>query len=223
MSYPLKSVTFSARLSIIGTLFYAFVMYVAFAFIQPELDPLYRFGSEYSVGRMGWLMKLAFYVWSGGLIALAFAMAKGLDEDSRSTAAIILFAVGALGVFFAGVFDSDLQVLNDKPPPLWVEPPASDESNLHSWAGMIGLVSLMIGAGIASRRLRLAGKLQSAYHSLRWLSWLTPVLFIAFATYFVSIGLAGLGQRIFLALMFAWQVIVAWGLGSGAFHRVSNA
>jgi hypothetical protein len=166
---------------------------------------------------MGWLMKLAFYVWSCGLLLLAFAMAKGLDTESCSIAAIILFVVGALGVFFAGVFDSDLQVLNENPPPLWLEPPGSDESNIHSLAGLIGLVSLMVGAGIASRRLRIAGRLQSTYRSLRWLSWLTPVSFAAFATIFVSLGLAGLGQRVFLALMFAWQIIAAWGLAVGAF------
>ncbi len=212
-----SSTVISARIAIAGIIFYAFVMYVAFAFIQPELNPMYRFGSEYSVGRMGWLMKLAFFVWSGGLMAFAFAMVKGLDAESRSYTAIVLFAIGALGVFFAGVFDSDLQVLNESPPPLWVEIPPSDEQILHAASGMIGLLSLMAGAGFASRRLRRAGRLQSGYQSLRLLSWLTPAVFVAFATIFVSNGLAGLGQRIFLALMFAWQLIAATGLSVGAF------
>jgi hypothetical protein len=75
---------------------------VAFVFIQPELNPLYRFGSEYSLGRMGWLMKLALFVWGGGMLALAPAMAKGLDTASCSRTAIILFAVGGVGVFLAG-------------------------------------------------------------------------------------------------------------------------
>lgn len=43
-----NSVVISARIAIAATVFYAFVMYVAFAFIQPELNPLYRYGSEYS-------------------------------------------------------------------------------------------------------------------------------------------------------------------------------
>jgi hypothetical protein len=67
---------------------FAFVMYVAFVFIQPELNPAFRFGSAYSVGRMGWFMKVAFLVWGGGLLALALATAKGLDTASRSTTAI---------------------------------------------------------------------------------------------------------------------------------------
>ena len=217
MSDSLKLSVLAARTAIAGVLFYAFIMYGAFVLIQPELNPLYRYGSEYAVGRMGWLMKLAFFVWAGGLVALAYSMAKGLDARSRSIAAIVLMVIGAIGVFLAGVYDSDLQVLNENPPPLWIEGPASNEQVVHAASGMVGLLSLMIGAGFASRRLRLAGHLRSVYRSLRWLSWATPGAFIAFGTLFVSYGYAGLGQRIFLALMFCWQVIMAWGISSSAF------
>lgn len=71
-----------------SVLFYAIVMYVAFVFIHPELDPLYRYGREYAVGLAGWLMKLAFFVWAGGLAAPTYSMAKGLDAQSRSIAAL---------------------------------------------------------------------------------------------------------------------------------------
>lgn len=205
-----------ARIAFLSMLLYVVVMYVVFAFVQPELNPLYRYGSEYSVGRMGWLMKLAFFVWGGGLLALALAMTKGLDAESRSRTAIILLVVGGLGVFLAGVFDSDLQVLNEDPPPVWVEGPPSDEQLLHAAAGMVGLLNLMVAAGFATRRLRLAGRLTSKYRSLRVLSWLTPVAFLAFLIS-VSYGFAGLGQRIFLGSMFAWQLIAARGIVNGAF------
>lgn len=217
MSDTSKSTAMLARVSLLGTVFFAIVMYVAFVFIQPELNPLYRYGSEYSVGRVGWLMKLAFFVWGGGVVALALAMAKGMDEAIRSRTAITLLIVGGVGVFFAGIFDSDLQVLNANPPPLWVEPPPSDEQMLHAMAGMVGLLSLMVGAGFATRRLRLGGRLAPKHRVVRLLAWLTPAAFIAFAFFFVPNGLAGLGQRIFLAFMFAWMIIVAHGLANGAF------
>jgi hypothetical protein len=217
MTDATKPIVVLARTAMLGTLFYVFVMYVAFLFIQPELNPIHRFGSEYSVGRMGWLMKLAFFVWGGAMQALALTMARGLDVAARSKTAVVLFVVGGVGVFFAGVFDSDLQVLNENSPPRWVEAPASDEELLHSTAGMVGLMSLMVGAGFATRRLRLAGRLRSKYRTLRSLAWLTPAAFLAFAFFLVSYGLAGLGQRIFLALMLAWQVLTARGLATGAF------
>jgi hypothetical protein len=212
-----KSPVVLARVAMAGMLFFVFVMYIAFVFIQPELNPLYRFGSEYSAGRMGWLMKLAFFLWGGGLLALALAMAKGLDTAARSRTAIIHFVFAGFGVAFAGLFDSDLQVLNEDPPPVWVETPPSDEQMLHDAGGFVGLISQMVAAGFATRRLRLAGRLGPKYLILRVLSWFTPAAFIAFALFFVSYGLAGLGQRIFLAMMFAWQIIAAHGLATGAF------
>lgn len=55
----------------------------------------------------------------------------------------------------------------------------------------------------------------------RSLSWSAPVAFVAMATLFASYGLMGLGQCIFLALMFAWLLIAAHGLSVGAYssHR----
>ncbi len=206
-----------ARVAIVASAFFVLVMYVAFLFIQPELNPLYRYGSEYAVGRMGWLMKAAFFVWGTGLLAFALAQATGLDPEARSPIGIALFAIAAVGVFVAGTFDSDLQVLNPSPPPLWIEPPASDEQQLHALAGLVAFFAIMPGAGLVSRRLRLAGRLRGPYRWLRALSWLITVSFFVFAFGFASIGLSGLGQRLFLGVLFAWLFMAAWGLGKGVF------
>ncbi len=74
----------------------------------------------------------------------------------------------------------------------------------------------MAGAGFATRRLRRAGRLRSGYRALRVLAWLTPAAFVAFLA-LIAYGLAGLGQRVFLGLLFAWQILAAWGLAQGAF------
>lgn len=209
--------SFFARVAVAGTVFFGVVMYVAFVFIQPDLSPLHRFGSEYAVGPMGWLMKAAFFAWAAGVLSLAIAMEKGLDPVARSRAAVALLGLAAAGLVVAGTFDADLQVRNADPPPLWVEPPPSDEQILHIVGSFAFFVSLMLGAGLASRRLRLAGRLRGAYRALRVLSWAAPLTFVAFATYFVPQGLAGLGQRIFLLVLFAWVVMFARGVGTGVF------
>lgn len=213
---------FSARVAIAGTIFFAVVMYIVFAFIQPELNPLHRFGSEYAVGRGGWLMKGAFFAWAAGVLSLAVAMAKGLDPEARSRGAVILLGLSAAGLLAAGVFDTDLQVPNDNPPPLWVEPPPSDEHMRHVAGSFVFFLSLMSAAGLASRRLRLAGRLRGVYRALRHLSWLSPLTFVAFAAYFVPQGLAGLGQRIFLLVLFAWVVLAARGIETSAFLRTPS-
>lgn len=212
----MKTATY-ARITIVGTAFFFVVMYVAFLVIQPDLDPLYRFGSEYSVGQMGWLMKTAFFCWGIGILSFALAMVKGLDGEARSPVGIGLFLLGAIGIFVAGVFDSDLMIRNPEPPPLWIEPPASGEQRIHALGGLVAFFSMLPGAGLVSRRLRRAGRLSGGYRWLRYLSWLTPAAFVAFAFLFVPAGLAGLGQRIFLALLFAWLLLAARGLEQGAF------
>jgi len=75
---------------------------------------------------------------------------------------------------------------------------------------------LVMYVAFATRRLRLAGRLQPRYRALRILSWLAPVAFLAFMSS-IGYGLAGLGQRVFLGLVFAWQLIAARGLEVGAF------
>ena len=210
-----KIATTSAHIAVAGTIFFFLVMYVAFPFIQPELNPLYRFGSEYAVGRLGWLMKLAFFVWGGGLLAFAIAMATGLDSGGRSRVAVVLFAIGAAGIFLSGVFDADLQVLNDSPPPRWVQPPPSEEQVGHAAAGSVGLISLVGGAGSATRRLRRAERLRGVYRWLRPLAWAVSVAFVV-SIVLIEVGLTGLGQRIFLLLLFIWLLIAARGVETGA-------
>lgn len=210
-----------ARFAIAATAFFFVVMYIGFLFIQPELNPLYRYGSEYAVGRAGWLMKLNFFVWGAGLFAFAVAMAKGLDPDAKSRVAIVLFMLAGVGIFLSGIFDSDLQVQNPDPPPLWIEPPPSGEQIRHAVAGLVAFFCLMPGAGLVSRRLRVAGRLSGSYRWLRPLSWLMPVAFIAMVVGFHPLGLAGLGQRIFLAVVLTWVILAARGLAKGAFFATS--
>lgn len=206
-----------ARFAFAATLFFFAVMFLAFSFIQPELNPLYRFGSEYAVGRMGWLMKLSFFVWGTGLFSFAIAMVIGLDSAARSTVAVVLFMLAGNGIFLSGVFDSDLQVLNANPPPLWIEAPPSFEHKLHVVAGLVAFFSILPGAGLVSRRLRIAGRLSGTCKWLRPLSWLLTAAFVLLVAVFMPLGLAGLGQRIFLLMVFAWMLIAAPGLANGAF------
>ena len=86
-------------------------------------------------------------------------------------------------------------------------------------AGLAAFFSLMPGAGLVSRRLRIADRLHGGYRCLRCLSWLVPAAFIAMVTVFIPYGLAGLGQRIFLVLLFLWLIIAARGLETGAFSK----
>ena len=207
-----------ARIATAGVSAFFVIMYIAFLFIQPELNPLERWGSEYAVGPMGWLMVTAFVCLATAIAALALGMARGLDGHSRSRIGIVLLAIAALGILLGGVFDSDPQVLNENPPPRWVEPSTpTPEGTGHILAGIVAFFTLMPGAFVISRRLHRAGRLGGGYQWLRYLSWLAPVAFVAIMVVLEPRGLEGLGQRIFLAIILVWMLLAARGLGTGAF------
>lgn len=69
---------------------------------------------------------------------------------------------------------------------------------------------------IFSRELHKAGRLRSAYKALRYLPWIATPLFLAMLFYFDPDNLVGLGQRLFLASVFAWLIAVAYGFQSDA-------
>lgn len=207
-----------ARITIAGVCIFVATMYVAFVFIQPELDPIQRFGSEYVPGHMGWLMRIAFFCLAGGLLSFAAAMTVGLDAITRSPAAAILFALGALGILLSGIFDTDLQIPAMDSRRRWVDPPVVSQRHMvHVVAGIGAFLSILIGIAIATRRLQRAGRLHGEFRGLILLSWLAPLALIVFNVWLIPAGFAGLGQRVFLATVFAWLLLAARGFVKSAF------
>jgi uncharacterized protein DUF998 len=74
--------------------------------VQPELDPTWRFISEYALGRAGWLMTAAF-------VALALSLVSGVVALARPVRTwpgrigLALLAVAAVGILLAAVFPTD--------------------------------------------------------------------------------------------------------------------
>ncbi|AYB33605.1 DUF998 domain-containing protein [Chryseolinea soli] len=74
-------------------------------FIKPELDPSWNFISEYEVGKLGWLMQLAFI--SLGLSCLLFAMGMWTELNILGKIGAGLLLVTAGGMFIGGIFKTD--------------------------------------------------------------------------------------------------------------------
>jgi hypothetical membrane protein len=183
------------------------VIMTAFHFIQPELNPVERFGSEYALGRLGWIMNVAFLSLALGLAAFAAALGRALRPAARSRVGQVLFAIAALGILGSGLFNAD--------------PNGEAESWHgigHAMAGLVAFLSMLPAMVVVSRRLHRANALADGYRVLRLLAWVDVALFLAMLFLFGPLGLAGLGQRIFLIGLFAWLLITAEGLRSGAFE-----
>src|SRR5919107_432789 len=73
--------------------------------VQPELDPTWRFLSEYALGRGGWLMTAAF-------VALAVSLLSGVVAVARSVrtwpgrVGLALLVIAAVGILLGGAFPS---------------------------------------------------------------------------------------------------------------------
>lgn len=201
------------RLATIATAGFALMVLIliAFHFIQPELNPLKRFGSEYAVGRLGWLMNIAFFCFAGGLLSLAFAFNLALNTQNRSLAGVILFVLAAIGIFGSGLFNTHLQ--GEQPTRAGI---------MHALAGFLAFLTMIPAMFIFSRRFRLANLLKGEYGRgiwpvLRYFPWLVLLLFLAMLFVFEPLQLVGLGQRLFLAAMFTWLLSAAHAIRSGAF------
>ena len=85
----------------------AFVILLALLHVlRPDLDPSWRFISEYEIGRYGWLMRAAFFCLSLSVLALCFAIAvDARGVSGRLGLALLLLA--AFGMGLAGVFAPD--------------------------------------------------------------------------------------------------------------------
>ena len=196
--------------AIIGFSMFILIMF-AFHFIQPELNPLKRFGSEYVAGRLGWIMNLAFFCFAGGVFSLAYAFNRELQYPAKSRAGEFLLILAGIGILGSGIFDAHLQ-----------GEPIDLESELHSISGLLAFLSMIPAMFVFSRRLRFAGRLKGSYRYLRELSWVVALSFFFMLFVFGPLELVGLGQRIFLGAIFTWLILAARGIQSGAFRPVKD-
>ncbi len=120
----------------IGASVAAVALVIALHVLEPEFDPSWRMLSEYSLGRYGLLMRLAFLAAGTAVIALAYAL-FGLT----GAIAVWALAVTAIGPIGAVVVDTD--------PITTPRPQFSTRSNVHSALGSIFILGFPLAATIA--------------------------------------------------------------------------
>lgn len=179
--------------------------------LQPEFAPHWRFLSEYSLGRYGWLMSLAFFAWAASLIALAAVLRPyGLTRASRVGRRLLFVVSGALIV--AGLFDQD---------PVTARPDElTSHGTWHAVASMVGIpgipiVALLISPSLVGRGPRRARQraLQVATHAT-WVSLATMAVYLASvlpdAGGFGPAVAAGWMNRLVVLTYWTWQGAVTW-------------
>ena len=185
-----------------------FVLLVALLHvIEPEFGPMWRFVSEYSNGRHGWVMKLAFFVMAFGCAAATAALRPHARTKPAITGLFFL-AASVVGLVMAGLFNQD---------PI-TSTIVTREGTLHAVASMIGIpgftiASLLLGLSLARRWRSLRTPLLVLSH-LPWIAFGSMIAYMAVAVPaaggFGPTVVVGLINRLFLAAMCAWLGFVAW-------------
>ncbi|WP_018268507.1 DUF998 domain-containing protein [Methylosinus sp. LW4] len=103
--FPTNSARNAAFVSSVGTSMFLVILAVLHV-VRPDLDPSWRFISEYELGPLGWLMHVAFICLAVGAAGVAFAVVS----QARSIASYVgtaLLLISAAGMALARVVAPD--------------------------------------------------------------------------------------------------------------------
>jgi hypothetical membrane protein len=183
-----------------------FAVMMVLGWITPGYDWVARYGSELSLGSLGWIMIANFVIL--GVVELALAVVLGRSIADRVSGWVATVAVGLIGAAFvtAGVCVTD---------------PARLVSGAKTWHGavhalmavVIFFIATPIAGLAAARRLRHRRRF-ARYSALT--AVLTPALLVVT---FVSGSLLGLAERIVIAVVLAWLTSLAVQLHRGDLGR----
>lgn len=113
--------------------------------LKPEVDPSWRFISEYAIGNYGWIMQAAFLSLAVANVAIVVAVRDCL-QTRWSKVGAGLFLAGAAGVVLAAIFVTDP-----------VNTPSDERTtsgNLHNLGGALGLLGFVGNLMLSARLLR---------------------------------------------------------------------
>lgn len=119
----------SADLSVIATCLFGLLLALLHG-LKPELEPSWRFISEYALGDHGWMMTLAFFLWAFACVSLIVALWPVVSGWIGRTG-LALLGVNAVGLIMAGAFRTDpLTLSHDQ---------ATTTGMIHSFGGLLGM------------------------------------------------------------------------------------
>jgi hypothetical protein len=178
----------------------AFVILLALLhLLRPDLDPSWRFISEYEMGAHGWLMRLAFLCLGVSTAAIALALMP-IAAGVAGCLGIALLAVSAMGMFLASVFLPDVK------------------GGLHDMGAMLDQIPF--AALLIQWRLSRDASRRSTSWTLAVLPMATFVLFmVAMAVQLPRNGgrpgpevLVGWPNRLMILAQCAWLIHTGWRL-----------
>jgi hypothetical protein len=180
-------------------------------FLKPELSPSWRMVSEYSIGNMGWVMKLAFFSWAVSCFALFRVIRSQVTSVAGKTGLVLLVIVG-ISLIMAGLFDMD--------PVTATKEELTTHGHLHGVAAMMGIPVLPVAAILITISLLRNGNWAPAHRPITYsahFTWISFVLMMVIM--FITLGktegkfspevVIGWPNRILILAYCLWIITVA--------------
>jgi len=187
------------------------VIILALHVIKPELEPSWRFISEYAIGRHDWLMMAAFCIWAVSCAALASAL-RGEVRTRPGRIGIVVLYIVSYALIAAGLFPQD---------PVTIKPEEGTTAGmLHAVASLIGIPGTPLAAMLISASLWRNNPAWMPYRAVLMTAahatWISLTLMIAYLAWAVPRAggfnpdvSAGWMNRLVVATYLAWLLVVA--------------
>ena len=192
-----------ALLGAVGVALLALILAAMHA-IQPELNPVEDFVSEYAYGPLGWLIMVGYSAAGIGTALIAWRLLS-LTGSGRWTivSAVALLAVAA-GLVATGLTRIDLSGSDGTVV-------STTSGQLHELVGYVAVFGLIAAALAIPAAFRRNTTISEHAAALRLYGWILVAAFIG-SVLAQPLGVPGLGQRVFLGVSLSWLVFVGIAL-----------
>ncbi len=189
---------FLAICGIIAPIIFTIILMIA-SLLRPDYSHLINFVSELgAVGAPYAIIQRINFVLTGILIvAFTFGLHRGIGDGKGSIIGPLLVAIFGLSSVMSGIFSTD------------TIQPGSFSDIMHSMSSAIGSVAAIIAFFIISGRLE-KDILWRPYQSFSIVIAIVAIIVSVVGTGILgAVGTPGLGQRLFLAVLFLWIEVMA--------------
>jgi hypothetical protein len=193
-----RNVKVAAAVALVSVAFFV-IATVVMHFIRPDYNPIRLPTTFYAVGRYGILMTAAFLSMSVATWALFTGLRSGVPKSAQSRVGLVLLGIWGVGALIVTIFPTDLEGV-----------PTTVAGTIHRINGALSFLSVGLGVTLISWNFRRDDGWRSLHPLAFVLGLIVLAGFVAVPLTFVTgVPIGGLVQRIVLATIVIWFVLVA--------------
>ena len=191
-----------AGVAVVGVLAYVVLDIIA-QVLPPRYNPITQAESDLAVGPYAYVMTINFVVRCVFSGALLVAMAVAMTPTTRSRIGLAFWSLWALGAFILALFPTDLGATEH-----------SLHGKIHVATAVIAFVAATVAEILLSRCFVAEARWRLLGRRATWISMSTLITLILFGP-LTRADAGGLIERLFLASILVWVLVVAIDLYRG--------